>query len=65
MPYLTRMDELVLAATALVFLALLEVIITSQLAQKGQTPQAQTIDRYARWMYPLAFVVLLVVSLKL
>ena len=64
-PYLTRMDELVLAATVLVFLALLEVIITSRLAQKGQTQQAQTIDRYARWMYPLTFVVLLVVSLKL
>ncbi len=64
-PYLTRMDELVLSATVLVFLALLEVIITSRLAQKGQTQRAETIDRYARWMYPLAFVVLLVYSLKL
>ncbi len=64
-PYLTRMDALVLAATVLVFLALLEVIITSRLAQKGQTQRAQMIDRYARWMYPLAFVVLLVYSLKL
>ena len=63
-PYLTSMDELVLAATVLVFLALLEVIITSRLAQKGQTQRAQTIDRYARWMYPLAFVVLLFFSLK-
>jgi len=63
-PYLTRMDELVLAATVLVFLALLEVIITSRLAQKGQTQLAQRIDRYARWMYPLAFLVLLVFSLK-
>ena len=59
------MDELVFGATVLVFLALLEVIITSRLAQKGQTQQAQRIDRYARWMYPLAFVVLLVFSLKL
>jgi hypothetical protein len=64
-PYLTHMDHLVFGATVLVFLALLEVIITSRMAQKGQTQQAQTIDRYARWMYPLAFVVLLVVSLKL
>jgi hypothetical protein len=64
-PYLTRMDELVFGATVLVFLALLEVIITSRYAQKGLTERAQTIDRYARWMYPLAFVVLLVVSLKL
>jgi hypothetical protein len=64
-PYLTRMDELVLAATVLVFLALLEVIITSRLAKKNQTQLAQRIDRYARWMYPLAFVVLLVFSLKL
>ena len=64
-PYLTRMDELVFGATVLVFLALLEVIITSRLAQKGQTELAKTIDRYARWMYPLAFVILLVFSLKL
>jgi hypothetical protein len=64
-PYLTRMDELVLAATVLVFLALLEVIITSWLSQKGQTQRAHTIDRYARWIYPLTFVVLLVFSLKL
>jgi hypothetical protein len=64
-PYLTRMDELVLAATVLVFLALLEVIITSRLVQKDQTQRAETIDHYARWIYPLAFVVLLVYSLKL
>jgi len=64
-PYLTRLDELVLAATVLVFLALLEVIITSRLVQKGQTQRAETIDRYARWMYPLTFVVLLIFSLKI
>jgi choline-glycine betaine transporter len=58
------MDELVFGATVLVFLALLEVIITSRLAQKNQTQLAQRIDRGARWMYPLAFVVLLVFSLK-
>ncbi|MGV7229862.1 MAG: hypothetical protein ACQ9IQ_14540 [Nitrospirales bacterium] len=63
-PYLTRMDLLVFSATVLVFLALLEVIITSRYAQKGHTQLAQTIDRYARWMYPLAFLVLLVFSLK-
>jgi hypothetical protein len=63
-PYLTRMDELVFGATVLVFLALLEVIITSRLAQKNQAQLAQRIDRYARWMYPLAFVLLLVFSLK-
>ena len=63
-PYLTRMDFLVFSATVLVFLALLEVIITSRYAQKGHTQLAQTIDRYARWMYPLAFLVLLVFSLK-
>jgi cadmium resistance protein CadD (predicted permease) len=58
------MDFLVFSATVLVFLALLEVIITSRYAQKGHTQRAQTIDRYARWMYPLAFLVLLVFSLK-
>ena len=63
-PYLTRMDELVFGATVLVFLALLEVIITSRLAQKNRTQLAQRIDRYARWVYPLAFAMLLGFSLK-
>ncbi len=64
-PYLTRMDELILGATVLVFVALLEVIVTSRLAQSGQIKRAETIDRYARWMYPLAFVVLLIFTLKI
>jgi len=64
-PYLTRMDELVLGATVLVFLALLEVIITSRMAQQDQLQRAHLIDRYARWMYPLAFVALLAYTLKL
>ena len=63
-PYLTRMDELVLGATVLVFLALLEVIVTSRMAQQDQLQRAQRIDRYARWMYPLAFVALLAYTLK-
>ena len=64
-PYLTRMDLLAFSATVLVFLALLEVIITSRFAQKGKTQLGQTVDRYARWIYPLVFVILIVVSLKL
>ncbi len=64
-PYLTRMDLLVFSATVLVFLALLEVIVTSRMVQQGHTEKAKTIDRYARWMYPLAFIVFLVSSLML
>jgi hypothetical protein len=61
--YLTRMDELVLSATVLVFLALGEVIITSRLAQGERVDLARRIDRHARWVYPAAFVLLLLITL--
>jgi len=54
-PYLTRMDELILFSTALVFGALAQAVLTSRLAQKEKLALAQRIDAWGRWIYLAAF----------
>jgi hypothetical protein len=61
--YLTRIDELVISATVLVFLALGEAIITTRLAMNGRREAAVRIDRRTRWVYLGLFVVALIVHL--
>jgi hypothetical protein len=58
--YLTLLDYFILGSTVLVFLALLEVVITAALAQGGRTAQAHRLQRAARFVFPLLFGVLVV-----
>ncbi len=62
--YLTRMDELVLSVTLLVFLALGEVVATSRLVQIGRVEIARRIDRFSRWIYLAAVIVAVLVFFK-
>jgi len=57
--YLTRMDQLSLFSTMLVFGALGEVILTSRLAQTNRLERARTVDATARWIYLGLFGVVL------
>ncbi|MBD3425880.1 MAG: hypothetical protein GF409_01460 [Candidatus Omnitrophica bacterium] len=54
--YLTRLDYFILVATILVFLALIEVVITSWFARSGRIGTARKIDLVARVAFPLVFV---------
>jgi hypothetical protein len=56
LPYLTLLDELILAGTLLVFFSIVEVLATTTLAARGRAATAHAIDRRARWAFPLAFV---------
>ena len=58
--YLTRLDYFILGSTLMVFLTLLLVIITSNLAKSGQPQLALRIDRWSRIIFP---VMLMIVSL--
>jgi hypothetical protein len=49
--YLTRLDELVLYVTALVFLALGESVVTTRLAMQERYDTAVRIERISRWVY--------------
>jgi hypothetical protein len=54
--YLTRMDDFILASTVLVFLSLVEGVVTSRLAAGGRLAIARQMDRHARWVFPVAFL---------
>ena len=56
--YLTELDYFTLGATILVFLALVEVVLTSGLAQAGKQAAAQRIAVGARLVFPILFALL-------
>lgn len=58
LPYLTLLDAFILIATILVFLSLIEVMITTTLAVGNRVETARTIDRHSRWVFPAIFVLL-------
>ncbi len=58
LPYMTRMDYFTLGSTLLVFLALVEVILASALANGSYDRMAHTIDKYARFAFPILFLLL-------
>ncbi len=55
LPYMTRLDYFTLGSTILVFLTLLEVIVTTNLALKGKEKIARKIDFWCRFMFPIIF----------
>jgi gamma-aminobutyric acid receptor subunit beta len=55
LPYLTCLDQFVLFSSLLVFVTLIQAIITSKLAKRGDLELARMIDRRSRWIFPLIF----------
>lgn len=60
--YLTRADRFLIGSTLLVFGAFGEALRTSYLANRDQEEKALRIDRISRIVFPVAFLILLVVS---
>ena len=56
LPYMTRLDLFFLVSTLLVFLSLIEVLVTTILDNNGQTKRAKTIDRCCRVIFPVIFL---------
>jgi hypothetical protein len=65
LPYMTRLDYFTLGSTALVFLTLVEVIITTKLVRSKMEVLGRKIDNWCRVVFPLAFVAWSVLSLML
>lgn len=63
LPYLTLLDAFILASSVLVFLSLVEVVITTTLAVGGRIEAARAIDRHGRWIFPSAFSIVTVAIL--
>jgi hypothetical protein len=53
LPYVTRLDAFILTSTLLVFVSLVEVLVTTSLNNK----QAKKIDRYSRVIFPVIFTI--------
>jgi hypothetical protein len=60
--YLTRVDRFLIGSTLLVFLAFGEALRTSYLANRDQEDRALRIDRVSRVLFPVLFVMVMVVS---
>ena len=63
--YLTRADRFVIGSTFLVFGAFGEALLTSYLAEHGNETRAHKVDRASRWLFPLTFLAVVVVSMIL
>ena len=62
-PYMTKMDQFIVVGTGLIFLTLIQVVVTARLAQTGREALAKKIDRKSRWIFPVVFIVALALSL--
>ena len=58
--YLTRLDFFVYTSLLFVFLAFLEALLTCNLAAQENLQPARRIDRWARGLFPLAFLAVIV-----
>ncbi len=63
LPYMTRLDYFLLGSTTLVFLTLIEVIITTNLALRQMEKIALKIDHWCRFIFPVTFILWSVWSL--
>ena len=57
LPYMTRLDAFFLVSTLLVFLSLIEVLVTTVLDNNQQLARAKKLDRYCRVIVPVIFVI--------
>lgn len=63
--YLTRMDIFIFGATVLIFLTLIQAVLTSVLAGKGNETIAKRLDINARWLFPLIYIIVFIYSFYL
>jgi Neurotransmitter-gated ion-channel ligand binding domain/Neurotransmitter-gated ion-channel transmembrane region len=63
LPYLTRLDAFILMSSVLVFLSLIQVMVTTKFANRDRLDLARAIDRRCRWIFPLVFAIATVVTL--
>ena len=61
-PYLTQMDKFLFSSTILVFMSLIEVVVTSHLSSTSRLGLARRIDLTARWFFPVLFLLAIGVS---
>jgi hypothetical protein len=61
--YLTRADRVFVGSAVLVFLGLMKAVITLALAQGPRASLIARIDRWGRWLYPVAIVAIFLMAM--
>ena len=61
--YLTRLDYFIMVSTVLVYAALVVVVVTASYVASDRVHVAHRVDRWARWLFALAFLVTAVQTL--
>lgn len=61
--YLTRLDYFIMVSTVLVYAALVVVVVTASYVASDRVHVAHHVDRWARWLFALAFSVTAVQTL--
>ncbi len=61
--YLTKLDWFILGSSILVFISLLEVVVTTALVEKDKLKTARTINHSMRWAAPAGFLLIAYFSL--
>lgn len=64
LPYLTRLDAFILMSSILVFLSLIEVLVTTKFAHRDRIALARAIDRRCRIAFPLLFLAGTIITLS-
>lgn len=57
LPYMTRLDAFIMVSSLLIFISLIQVLVTTNLATNQQVKRAKKIDRYCRAIFPLLFTI--------
>jgi len=60
--YFTRLDYFIVGSNILVFLALLEAVMSSAIARRNKEKTAQDLDRYSRYVFPILFSIVLLIT---
>ena len=60
--YFTRLDYFIVGSNILVFLALLEAVMSSAIARNNKEVLAQKLDRHSRYIFPILFLVVLLIT---
>jgi hypothetical protein len=60
--YFTRLDYFIVGSNILVFLALLEAVMSSAIARNNKEKTAQNLDRHSRYLFPILYAIILLIT---
>jgi len=60
--YFTNLDYFIVGSNILVFLGLLEAVISSALARENKEKLARHLDHYSRYIFPIFYVLILLIT---